>query len=402
VPDVALAGDLDRFRSDVSAWLRDHLVDDFADWAGRGGNADEDAGFEVRVRWEQLLGRAGWIGLGWPTEAGGRGASLDQQVIWTEEYIRCRAPGRVNHIGEQLLGPTLIAFGTDEQKQRFLPGILDGTTRWCQGYSEPDAGSDLANVRTRARRDGDEWVVDGQKIWTSLAHVAQWCFVIARTDPDSVRHRGLSFLLVPMDQPGITIRPIVQLTGGGEFNEVFFDGARTAGDLVVGEPGQGWRTAMGLLGYERGVSTLGMLVGFERELDEIVGLARKLGRLDDPVMRQRLASVHTGLRVMRWTALRSMARPGVPGPESSLAKLLWGTWHPQLGNLAIDLLGPDGVILDGPGYELGPEQKLFLFSRADSIYGGSNQIQRTVIGERVLGLPKEPVAPDRPEGPPPS
>jgi alkylation response protein AidB-like acyl-CoA dehydrogenase len=388
--DVELTDDLDRFRAEVAAWLADHIVGRFAQVAGRGGNGDEDAGFEVRTEWEQLLGGAGWIGLGWPADVGGRGASIPQQVVWAEEYVRARAPARVNHIGEQLLGPTLIAFGTAEQQRRFLPGILAGTQRWCQGYSEPDAGSDLANVRTRATLDGDEWVIDGQKIWTSLAHVAHWCFVLTRTDPDSARHRGLSFLLVPMDQPGITVRPIVQITGGGEFNEVFFDGARTAADLVVGEPGQGWRTAMGLLGYERGVSTLAMQVGFERELDAVIALARRRGRLADPLVRQRLAAVHTGVRLMRWNAMRSMAATGVPGPESSLSKLLWGLWHPRLGNLAIDVLGADGLVLDGAPYELSDEQKLFLFSRADTIYGGSNEIQRTVIAERVLGLPKEP------------
>jgi alkylation response protein AidB-like acyl-CoA dehydrogenase len=391
MPDVALTDDLDRFRADVRGWLGDHVTGAFADPAARGGNGSEDDAFDARVAWEQLLGRAGWIGLGWPADAGGRGASIPQQVVWAEEYVRAAAPGRVNHIGEQLLGPTLVSFGTAEQKARFLPGILDGTVRWCQGYSEPDAGSDLANVRTRAERDGDDWVVTGQKIWTSLAHVAHWCFVLCRTDPGSERHRGLSFLLVPMDQDGISVRNIVQLTGGGEFNEVFFDGARTDADLVVGDEGKGWSTAMGLLGYERGVSTLAMQVGFEREYGEVVDVARRLGRLDDPLVRQRLAAVHTGLRLMRWNAQRSMAATGVPGPESSLSKLLWGSWHPQLGNLAMDLLGADALVTaGGPGFQPTDLQKLFLFSRADTIYGGSNEIQRNVIAERVLGLPRDP------------
>jgi alkylation response protein AidB-like acyl-CoA dehydrogenase len=390
MPEVELTDDLDQFRRAVAEWLADHVVGTFAELGGRGGPGDEDAGFEVRTQWERHLGKAGWIGLGWPVEAGGRGASIDQQVVWAEEYVRSQAPTRVNHIGEHLLAPTLIAFGTAEQKERFLPGVLSGEVRWCQGYSEPDAGSDLANVRTRARLDGDEWVIDGQKIWTSLAHVAHWCFVLTRTDPESSRHRGLSFLLAPMDQPGITVRPIVQITGGGEFNEVFFDGARTAADLVVGDPGTGWRTAMGLLGFERGVSTLAMQVGFERELGEAMAIARRLGRDRDPLVRQRLARAHTGLQVMRWTALRSMASTGVPGPESSLSKLLWGTWHPEMGNLALDLLGADALVTEGPGYDLTREQKLFLFSRADTIYGGSHEIQKTVVGERVLGLPREP------------
>jgi alkylation response protein AidB-like acyl-CoA dehydrogenase len=390
MPDVELTDDLVRFRAEVSTWLTDHIVGPFATYGGRGGNGDEETGFEIREKWEQVLGEAGWIGLGWPIEVGGRGATIDQQVVWAEEYVRRGAPVRVNHIGEHLLGPTLISFGSDEMKQRFLPGILSGTVRWCQGYSEPDAGSDLANVRTKAERDGDQWVINGQKIWTSLAHHAHWGFVIARTDPGSERHRGLSFLLVPMDQPGITMRRIVQLTGGGEFNEVFFDDARTDADLVVGEVGKGWFTAMGLLGYERGVSTLAMQVGFERELNDVRRIARDRGLDQDPLVRQRIADAYTGLQIMRWNAQRSMSHKGVPGPESSLSKLMWGSWHPKVGNLAMDLLGMESTVIAGAPYELTAEQKLFLFSRADTIYGGSNEIQRNVIAERVLGLPRDP------------
>ncbi len=251
----------DDFRAEVRRWLAANVVGEFAELQGRGGPGDEDIGFETRVAWEQLLGRAGWIGLGWPVEHGGRGAGVDRQVIWAEEYTRAQAPARVNHMGENLLGPTLIEYGTPAQRERFLPGILAGTERWCQGYSEPNAGSDLANVQTRAVLDGDEWVIDGQKVWTSLAHVSHWCFVVARTEPGSTRHRGLSFLLVPMDQPGVETRIIVQLTGGGEFNETFFTGARTPAEMIVGAPGEGWRVAMGLLGFERGISTLAQQVG---------------------------------------------------------------------------------------------------------------------------------------------
>ena len=379
-----------QFRSRVHHWLADHVVGEFAELRGRGGPGDEDVGFGTRVRWERVLGEAGWIGLGWPERHGGRGATVGQQVIWAEEYSRAEAPARVNHMGENLLAPTLIELGTDAQRTRFLPGILDGTHRWCQGYSEPDAGSDLANVQTRARLDGDQWVIDGQKVWTSLAHVSHWCFVLVRTEAGSQRHGGLSLLLVPMDQPGVEVRPIVQLTGGGEFNETFFTGARTDSDLVVGTPGEGWRVAMTLLGFERGISTLAQQVGFEREVRHVIDLARRSGLAGDPVMRQRLVAAHTGLQLMRWNALRSMGA-GVPGPEASISKLFWGTWHRNLGNLMIDLLGPAGLI--GPAnrsaaghYELSLEQKLFLFSRSDTIYGGSNEIQRNVIGERVLGL----------------
>ena len=395
VPDVELTGDDERFRRDVAAWLSDHVVGEYAELKGRGGPGDEDVGFDVRVAWEHELGKAGFIGLGWPEEFGGRGATLAQQVIWAEEYTRAQAPARVNHMGENLLAPTLIAYGTAEQQERFLPGIRRGDERWCQGYSEPNAGSDLANVATRARLEGDEWLVNGQKVWTSLAHVSHWCFVVARTDPGSTRHHGLSFLLVPMDQPGVEVRPIVQITGGGEFNEVFFDDARTEARLIVGEVNDGWRVAMGLLGFERGVSTLAQQVGFERELAHALSLARDHGRSDDAVLRQRLVDAWIGLRLMKWNAMRSMAAKGVPGPEASISKLFWGSWHRDLGNLMVDTLGPDGLIAQGAGgdalpYELTLEQKLFLFSRADTIYGGSNEIQRNVLGERVLDLPREP------------
>jgi alkylation response protein AidB-like acyl-CoA dehydrogenase len=390
MPDVEIADDDEQFRRDVAEWLDGHVVGEFAELRGRGGPGDEDFGFEARVAWERELGRAGFIGLGWPVEYGGRGATLAQQIIWAEEYARAQAPARVNHMGENLLAPTLIELGTAAQQQRFLPPILRGEERWCQGYSEPNAGSDLAGVQTRALLDGDAWVVSGQKVWTSLAHVSHWCFVVARTDPTSSRHAGLSFLLVPMEQPGVEVRPIVQLTRGGEFNEVFFDGARTASDLVVGEVGDGWRVAMALLGFERGVSTLAQQVGFARELEHVIELTRAQCRNRDSVIRQRVVDAWIGLQLMRWNALRSMSARGVPGPEASISKLFWGTWHRDLGNLAVDVLGADALVTAGAPYDLTAEQRLFLFSRADTIYGGSNEIQRNVLAERVLGLPREP------------
>jgi alkylation response protein AidB-like acyl-CoA dehydrogenase len=386
--DVSTVDD-EVFRAEAKAWLAEHLVGEYASLKGRGGPGDEEVGFEIRDRWERLLGEAGWIGLGWPVEHGGRGATVAQQIIWAEEYARAQAPGRVNHMGENLLGPTLIAHGTKAQCDRFLPGILRGEERWCQGYSEPDAGSDLANVKTRAALDGDRWVINGQKVWTSLAHVSHWCFVVARTDPESSRHKGLSFLLVPVDQPGVEVRPIIQITGGGEFNEVFFSDATTEADLIVGEPGAGWGVAMDLLAFERGISTLAQQVGFERELDHLIALAKANGKAADPVVRQRLVEAYTGLQLMRWNGLRSMGS-GVPGPEASISKLFWGTWHRDLGELAMDLHGADAMVAEHPPYELTLDQKLFLFTRSETIYGGSNEIQRNVIGERVLGLPKEP------------
>jgi alkylation response protein AidB-like acyl-CoA dehydrogenase len=386
--DVSSVSD-EEFRAEAKAWLADNLVGEYASLKGRGGPGDEEVGFDIRERWEKVLGEAGWIGLGWPSEFGGRNATVGQQIIWAEEYARAEAPGRVNHMGENLLGPTLIAHGTRELCDRFLPGILNGTERWCQGYSEPNAGSDLANVQTKAVLDGDQWVINGQKVWTSLAHVSHWCFVVARTDPGSARHKGLSFLLVPMDQPGVEVRPIIQITGGGEFNEVFFSDAVTDADLVLGEPGKGWGVAMDLLAFERGISTLAQQVGFEREMDHLIHVAQERGVASDPVMRQRLVSAWIGLQLMKWNGLRSMGS-GVPGPEASISKLFWGQWHSDLGELAMDVLGMDSLIAEGFPYELTLDQKLFLFTRSETIYGGSNEIQRNVLGERVLGLPKEP------------
>jgi alkylation response protein AidB-like acyl-CoA dehydrogenase len=380
------------FRDEVRTWLAENLVGEFASLGASGGPGREHEGFEVRRAWEKLLGAAGWTCLGWPKEHGGREASMEEQVIFNEEYVRAGAPVRVGHFGEGLLGPTLIELGTPAQQQRFLPPILRGDELWCQGYSEPDAGSDLANVKTRAERDGDEWVITGQKVWTSNAHSSDWIFVVARTEAGSSRHAGLSYLLVPMDQPAIEVRPIVQITGTSEFNEVFFNGARTAADNIVGEEGDGWRVAMTTLGFERGVATLGQQVGFQRELDAVIALAQATGAADSPVMRQRLANACIGLKLLRYNALRTMhsIADGTPGPEASVSKLQWATWHRRLGELAMDVQGVASTIAEGDGYDLSTLQRLFLFTRADTIYGGSNEIQRNVIGERALGLPREP------------
>jgi alkylation response protein AidB-like acyl-CoA dehydrogenase len=381
----------DAFRTEVREWLTSHVVGEFAALDGRGGSGDETYGFATRLAWEKELAAAAWTGIGWPVEYGGRGASIAHQVIFNEEYVRAKAPGRVSILGEGLIGPTLIQYGTAEQKARFLPPILAGTELWCQGYSEPNAGSDLANVQTRAELDGDEWVVTGQKVWTSLAHQSDWCFVVCRTEPGSQRHKGLSYLLVPMDQPGVEVRPITQLTRTSEFNEVFFDGARTAGANVVGEPGDGWRVALATLAFERGVGLLGHQLSFRRELDQLVALARANGRALDPLIRQRLARSYAELEILRYNTLRSLS--GVEGPaappEASISKLFWATWHRQLGELAIDVRGPDGLVV-GPDYDLDAIQRTFLFSRSETIYGGSNEIQKNIIGERVLGLPPEP------------
>lgn len=376
---------VEEFRAEVRAWLDDNLVGEFAKLKGLGGPGREHEAFEERMAWNRHLADAGLTCLGWPVEHGGRGLSVAHRVAFYEEYARADAPDKVNHLGEELLGPTLIAFGTPEQQQRFLPGIRNVTELWCQGYSEPGAGSDLANVATTAVLDGGQWHINGQKVWTSLAHLSQWCFVVARTEKGSKRHHGLSYLLVPLDQPGVEIRPIVQLTGTSEFNEVFFDDAVTDADLVVGEPGDGWKVAMGTLTFERGVSTLGQQIRYARELSALAELAQRNGAAEDPLIRERLTRAWVGLRAMRSYALATMdvEQPG----QDNVSKLLWANWHRDLGELAMDVIGRDSMVLaDG---EFDEWQRLYLFTRSDTIYGGSNEIQRNIIAERVLGLPRE-------------
>jgi alkylation response protein AidB-like acyl-CoA dehydrogenase len=374
------------FREEVRGWLAENLTGTWAHLKGVGGTGSGEDAYDERLAWNRHLAEHGWTCLGWPKEHGGRGLSLSQQVIFHEEYARADAPEGVNHLGEQLLGPTLIAFGTDEQKARFLAPIRTVDELWCQGYSEPGAGSDLAAVSTRAVLDEGEWVIDGQKVWTSWAHEADWIFVIARTEPGSSRHHGLSFLLVPLDQDGIEIRPIEQITGASEFNEVFFTGARTSADLILGEPGDGWKVAMALLGFERGVSVLGQQVGFERELNDLIELARSNGALDDPVLRDRLAAQSAEFEVMRVNAVRSLTE-ATPGADN-VAKLVWAGWHRRLGELAMEVCGARSLTAAEP-YDLDRWQNLFLFSRADTLYGGSDEIQRNILAERVLGLPRE-------------
>ncbi|MBK3748390.1 acyl-CoA dehydrogenase family protein [Stutzerimonas balearica] len=391
---IGFSAEDEAFRQEVADWLTEHLCGPYEPLRFRGGPGDEHMFPEERKAWERELARGGWIGLGWPSAYGGRGLSISQQVIFYEEYARAGGPGRMGHIGEGLIGPTLVAFGSDEQRARFLPGILGGREFWCQGYSEPGAGSDLAAVKTRARFDeaSGKWLINGQKVWTSLAHESDWCFVLARTDPDSRGHHGLSFLLVPMDQPGIKVQPIQQITGTSEFNEVFFDDAEAEASCMIGAPGDGWKIAMALLGFERGVSTLGQQMQFQNELDEVIRLAKRNGAAEDPLIRQRLAQAWAGLRVLRYNSLRMLSGPqdGSLRREATIYKLAWSTWHAELGKLAMDVLGPQAEILDGGPYELSRLQSLFLFTRADTIYGGSNEIQRNIIAERALGMPREP------------
>jgi alkylation response protein AidB-like acyl-CoA dehydrogenase len=385
--DLRFSPDDEAFRLTVREWLEAQLSGEHRALRGAGGPGRDHELLDQRLAWERVLGAAGWIGLGWPKGAGGHGATLFQQVIFHEEYARARAPGRAGHIGEYLLGPTIAALGTDDQKRRFLPPIARGEQMWCQGYSEPNAGSDLAGVQTRAELAGGQWRVTGQKIWTSHAQIADYCFALCRTDAGAKRHAGLTYLLLPMRQDGITVRPIRQMTGTAEFCEVFFDGARAPEENVVGAVGDGWRVAMSTLAFERGASTLGQQIAFANELAAIIAAALANGAASDPLIRQRVADAWIGLRVMRWNALRILGHGdrGELPREALTSKIYWATWHRQLGELAMDVLGADAELAPKG---LSPLQDMALFSRADTIYAGSNEIQKNIIATRALGLPK--------------
>ena len=377
------------FRAEAADWLQGQMQCEFADIRGIPNLVSK---VERRKEWEQQLAAHGWSVIGWPGQWGGRNATLAQQVIFAEEYARAGAPNRVNHIGVELAGPTILAYGSEEQKKRFLPGIAAGTDIWCQGYSEPGAGSDLGNIKAKAWLDGDEWVVEGQKVWTSLAHFSDFIFVIARSEVGSKGPKGLTFLLMEMDQPGIEVRPIRQINGEAEFNETFLDGARCPKDAILGEAGKGWGVAMALLGFERGVSTLAQQMQFRNELDSVIAAAKANGKASDPVTRQKIAKAEIGLNLMRYGALRMLSNAETSALDGAALtyKIQWATWRRDLGELAMEVLGQAGEIAASDEYEWSLLPNTFLFSRSDTIYGGTNQIQRNIIAERGLGLPREP------------
>ncbi|MFQ5947774.1 MAG: acyl-CoA dehydrogenase family protein [Acidimicrobiia bacterium] len=381
------------FRREARAWLDENLP---TEWRGLDALEASADMLDVRLEWEKKLAAGNWIGLSWPQEYGGRGASLAETVVFAEEYARAEAPARLSYFGEGLVGPTLLFFGTDEQKRRFLPAITSASEFWCQGYSEPDAGSDLAAVQTKAVLDGDEWIINGQKVWTTMGHHADYMFILCRTDPDAPKHRGISYLLMPMRQEGVEVRPIKQLTGTAEFSEVFLDQARAPADWVVGGVNNGWRVALATLGFERSTSVLALSIDFEREFDALVEELRKEDRpLSDPVVRDRLMRLYGRLRVLRYSNYRLVTeligRGGSPGPQSSLTKVYWSEWHRDFGELAEDLLGPYGMLYQDGGHSHPDAWQLaFLQSRAETIYAGTSEIQRNIIGEQVLGLPREP------------
>lgn len=379
----------EEFRAECADWLNAEMAGEFKDIKGI---TKLTASPERRKEWEQRLGEAKWGCIGWPVEWGGRNATLAQQVIFAEEYARAGVPGRVNHIGIELAGPTILAFGSEEQKRRFLPDIAAGKTIFCQGFSEPGAGSDLASVRTKGRLENGEWVVNGQKIWTSLAHISDWIFVVTRTEEGSKGPKGLTFLMMEIDQPGIEIRGIKQINGDAEFNETFFTDARCPEDSMIGAVGDGWKIAMGLLAFERGVSTLGQQMAFRNELDELIAAAKANGAASNPLIRQRIAKAEIGLRLMRYGALRMLSNSDHSKIDGAALtyKIQWASWRRSLGELAMDVLGQAGEVAEGREYEWDTLPNLFLYSRADTIYGGTNQIQRNLIAERGLGMPREP------------
>ncbi len=410
---LAYPPEAEAFRAEVRCWLEANLPDGWFR-PGFALHGDERAAFNQA--WVQKLAEGRWICASWPVEYGGRGLSTMETVVLAEEFARAGAPMRADFFGDTLVGPTILQWGTDEQKAEFLPRIQSGQISWCQGFSEPDAGSDLASLATRAVLDGDEWVINGQKIWTTQAQHADYIFLLARTDPDAPKHKGISFLLVPMRQPGIEVRPIVQPDGSAEFNETFFTDVRCPRENVVGGLHNGWAVAMTTLGFERGSSATTGHRRFENELEVIVAAARENGAANDPLIRQRLALAWSKVRIMKVNGLRSLAgsqEPDLsPAQRDGLAaldatnKMFWSEYHRDTMELAMDILGMAGQVLTGgtddgsipgiqrsPGrddYPVSPLQASFFSSRSETIWGGTAEIQRNIVGERVLGLPKEP------------
>jgi alkylation response protein AidB-like acyl-CoA dehydrogenase len=375
--DLTLSPQEREFRDAVREWIAEHNP-------GREPDGDREL-FEFRRIWQRALNDRGWAGLSWPTDYGGAGATLIEQAIFFEEVARAGAPQMANVLGLAMGGPTVIAHGTEEQKQRFLPPILSADEIWCQGFSEPGSGSDLASLKTRATRDDGGWVVTGQKVWTTYAHEAKWCMLVARTDPDVPKHRGLTYFLMDMDQDGVDVRPLVQITGEAEFNELFIDGARIPDENIVGGVGNGWPVAITTLMHERAGLAFALQVSVQIALRELQDEIRGRGMADDPVIRQRFAQVYVEAQVLRLNAYRGLTgvmKRGAPGPEGSLGKWHWAEVNQALTELAMDVDGPAALTAGGWTYR-------FLRARANSIEGGTTEILKNIVAERVLGLPRE-------------
>src|SRR3954449_10560266 len=398
----------DAFREKVQAFLAEHLP---SNWAGAGA-LDHETLARFTKEWRATLHEHRYLALGWPAEYGGGGLSELEQVVVAEEFARAGVPsGNQNDgFGITMLGNTLLQWGTEEQKQHYLPRILSGEDRWCQGYSEPNSGSDLSNVGLRGVLDGDQWVLNGQKIWTSAGHLADHIFTLVRTDPDAPKHKGISFILVDMRQPGIEVRPIKMISGESEFNEVFYTDATAPKDEVVGGVNNGWAVAMTLLGYERGEAAATVPIRFKAELDRLLALARETGAINDPNIRQRLAWCYCKVQIMRYNGMRTLTKflhGHQPGPDGAISKLYWSEYHKIVTELSVDILGANAMTPTGrrPSSAFQTDDAgapnsswswvgTFLNARAGTIYAGSSQIQRNIIGEMVLGLPKEPKAAD--------
>jgi hypothetical protein len=407
--ELTFPRDAEDFRAEIRAWLEHNLP---AGWFEPGFELSDDARKRFNVEWPAKLFEGGWICATWPAEYGGKGLTTMEGVVLAEEFARAKAPMRGDFFGDTLVGPTLLQWGSEEQKQEFLPGILQGRTRWCQGFSEPDSGSDLASLKTSAVLDGDEWVINGQKVWTTGGHHADYCFLLTRTDPQAPKHKGISYLLVPMRQPGVEVRGITQPDGTAEFCEVFFTDATCPKDNVVGGVNNGWKVANSTLAFERGQSATTGYRRFEDEYRLLVDTARQNGRLADPLVRQRLMHYFTRIQILRFNGLRSLTSALTGSKDPSVIalgasnKMFWSEMHQRAMELALDVFGADSMLIDsGPasgswpgalrdrrrdGYPVSPMVSAFFFSRSETIWGGTSQIQRNIVGERVLGLPKEP------------
>jgi alkylation response protein AidB-like acyl-CoA dehydrogenase len=381
------------FRKNVRAWLERHVPDDLRGKSFAASRADIDEVKRLRA-WQKTMHAAGYVGMDWPVEFGGKGATIVDQLILFQEMARAESPQFVNRGGVSMLGPTLMKHGTRAQQKRFLNNILTADEMWCQGFSEPNAGSDLANLQTRAVRDGDDFVVNGQKVWTSMAHVADWCFLLVRTDSAAAKHKGISFLLVDMTSPGITLRPLRQITGEAEFNEVFFDNVRVPAENLVGKLNEGWGVAITTLAYERDLLTFIRHISLRNALHRLLKLTRDRGRGSDPVLRQKIAQLWIGEQALQLNGYRSLTRilrGGQPGPEGSTSKLFWSQLDQELALTASEVIGPYSQIAHGSTWAPDDGQWEFyeLLARGSGIRAGTSEILRNILGERVLGLPKD-------------
>jgi alkylation response protein AidB-like acyl-CoA dehydrogenase len=390
--DLTLSPSEEGFRDELRVWLEANHPGEAPD------EEDDQRAFQFRRDWQRKLHEAGWAGISWPKEYGGRGASLIEQAIFSEEMVRANAPSPANILGLAMGGPVVITHGTDDQKQRFLEPILSAEEIWCQGFSEPEAGSDLASLKTRAVKKGDEWVVTGQKVWTTYGHLAKWCMLVARTDPDAPKHQGLTYFIMDMDQPGVEVKPLVQITGEAEFNEIFMDEARIPEENRIGEVGQGWTVAITTLMNERTGIAFASQALLQMQLRKLIELAKRTPSnggtaAEDPVTRQRIAQLYVEAEVLRLTAYRGLTqvmKSGIPGPEGSLGKWHWGEVNQSLTELAMEIEGPYSQLARGSQYAVDDAEWQFAFlrARANSIEGGTTEILKNIVAERVLGLPK--------------